>query len=199
VALGNWWVRDSDLRRYTLPPDAVVPAGGTITVYVGKGANTATDYYWGLRGGIFDNVTHDGHGGGDGAYLFDPEGDLRAWMIYPCRVACRDPLQHALQITAHPSGTEYVDIKNASAAPVNLESYRLAVGTRGYAFPSGTVLQAGDVLRLNVKGDPANDTALVKSWGLSDLIFPNDGGEVRVATFDGIVIDCNAWGTGSCS
>jgi hypothetical protein len=55
------------------------------------------------------------------------------------------------------------------------------------------------VLRLNVKGDPANDTALVKSWGLSDLIFPNDGGEVRVATFDGIVIDCNAWGTGSCS
>jgi endonuclease YncB( thermonuclease family) len=199
VALGGWWVRDSALRRYTLPSSAVVPAGGTITVYVGKGADTATDYYWGLRGGVFDNVTHDGHNGGDGAFLFDTEGDLRAWMIYPCRVTCTDPLQKALKLTTHPTGTEYVDIENVTATPVNLEGYRLAISTQGYAFPSGTILQPGDVLRVTVKGDPETDTALEKHWGLTDLILPNDGGELRAATFDGIVLACDAWGTGSCS
>jgi hypothetical protein len=25
---------------------------------------------------------------GDGGFLFDPDGDLRAWDMYPCRYAC---------------------------------------------------------------------------------------------------------------
>lgn len=199
VALGNWWVRDSDLRRYTLPASTVVPAGGSITVFVGPGTNTDTELFWGLRGGIFDNVTHDGHGGGDGGYLFDPEGDLRGWMMYPCQTHCVDPLQHAIQLSVHPSGTEYVTVKNVTTGPIDLEGYRIASLTFSYPFPSGTILQAGDVLRVNVKGDPAEDTTLVKNWGLDSLIFPNDGGAAQVETFDNIRLDCDAWGTGSCS
>ena len=34
---------------------------------------------------------------GDGAYLFDPQGDLRASMTYPCRIACTDPYQGAVE------------------------------------------------------------------------------------------------------
>jgi hypothetical protein len=50
---------------------------------VGRGINTATTLYWGLKRPAFENVRSD-RGIGDGAYLFDPQGDLRAWMIYPC-------------------------------------------------------------------------------------------------------------------
>src|SRR4051794_35037494 len=91
VSIGRWWLRDSALRRYTFPAGTTVPAGGSVTMFVGRGSNTASAFFWGYRKSVFDNV--DGHGGGDGAYLFDPEGDLRAWMMYPCRYRCRNPLK----------------------------------------------------------------------------------------------------------
>ncbi|WP_045744200.1 lamin tail domain-containing protein [Actinoplanes rectilineatus] len=89
VPVGGWWVRDSALRRYTIPPGNVVPAGGEFVVHVGRGTNTATHKYWGLSQPIFTNVDPANHGYGDGGYLFDPQGDLRAWDVYPCVVACQ--------------------------------------------------------------------------------------------------------------
>ncbi|BBH71466.1 hypothetical protein ACTI_81510 [Actinoplanes sp. OR16] len=83
VNLTGWWVPDSAYRRYTFPHGTTIAAGGTLTVHVGKGRNTATDHYWGLDHPIFTNVDPAGHGYGDGGYLFDPQGDLRAWQIYP--------------------------------------------------------------------------------------------------------------------
>lgn len=83
VPLAGWWVRDSAYRRYTFAKGTVIPAGGTLTVHVGTGRNTATDLYWGLTQPIFTNVDPANHGYGDGGYLFDPQGDLRAWQIYP--------------------------------------------------------------------------------------------------------------------
>ncbi|WP_229071195.1 lamin tail domain-containing protein [Actinoplanes sp. DH11] len=83
VSLAGWWVRDSAYRRYTFAKGAVVPAGGDVTVHVGTGRDTATDKYWGLAQPIFTNVDPANHGYGDGGYLFDPRGDLRAWKIYP--------------------------------------------------------------------------------------------------------------------
>ena len=44
-------------------------------------------------------------GEGDGAYLFDPQGDLRAAMTYPCLVACEHPDAGALRLEADPGGT----------------------------------------------------------------------------------------------
>ena len=88
VPVGGWWVRDSALRRYTFPAGTVVPARGSLFVHVGRGAATATHKYWGLSAPVFANPTFDSHAIGDGGYLFDPRGDLRAWMHYPCVVAC---------------------------------------------------------------------------------------------------------------
>jgi endonuclease YncB( thermonuclease family) len=198
VGLGGWWMRDSALRRYTFPSTAVVPPGGTLTLFDGRGTDTSNVFFWGTGGSLFDNVGPNTRGGGDGAYLFDPEGDLRAWMIYPCRWHCVDPLKRALRVSAHPAGTEYATVKNVSNGPVNLEGYRLGTRDYGYAFPPGSLLQAGETLRVNVRGKPEEDTALVKNWGLSALILPNEGGSVNVSTFDDIVLDCAAWGTGSC-
>ncbi|MEV8504726.1 lamin tail domain-containing protein [Actinoplanes sp. NPDC051475] len=83
VPVGGWWVRDSGLRRYTFPAGTVVPAAGSVWVHVGKGRDTATHKHWGLTSPVFDNPTDDEQALGDGAYVFDPRGDLRAWMQYP--------------------------------------------------------------------------------------------------------------------
>ncbi|MEV4641798.1 lamin tail domain-containing protein [Actinoplanes sp. NPDC049548] len=83
VAIGGWWIRDSGLRRYVFPAGTVVPAGGSVFLHVGKGKDTATHKYWGLTAPVFDNPTDDQQALGDGAYLFDPRGDMRAWMQYP--------------------------------------------------------------------------------------------------------------------
>ncbi len=83
VAIGGWWFRDSGLRRYTYPAGTEVPAHGSVTLHVGSGVATATDKYFGLTAPIFDNPTLDRYAMGDGGYLFDPKGDLRAWTLWP--------------------------------------------------------------------------------------------------------------------
>jgi hypothetical protein len=92
LSLHRWWVRDSALRRYRLPRSAVVPAGGSIRVRMGKGTNTASTFFWGQRDPVFENIKRGRRGIGDGAYLFDPQGDLRAWRMYPCHGACAGPI-----------------------------------------------------------------------------------------------------------
>jgi micrococcal nuclease len=88
VPLGGWWLRDSALRRYTFPKRAVVPALGTVTLFVGSGQDDSSEFFWGLPRPAFENETGDERAMGDGAYLFDPQGDLRAGTVYPCLVAC---------------------------------------------------------------------------------------------------------------
>ncbi|HEX2085644.1 MAG TPA: lamin tail domain-containing protein [Solirubrobacteraceae bacterium] len=82
VALGGWWVRDSALRRYTFPAWASVAANDAVTVRVGPGDASGNVFHWGLREPAFENPAGDGRAVGDGAYLFDPDGDLRAFAIY---------------------------------------------------------------------------------------------------------------------
>jgi hypothetical protein len=167
-----------------------------VTLYVGRGANTATSFFWGYRKAVFDN--EDSHGAGDGAYLFDPEGDLRAWMIYPCAFRCTDPHRHDVRVRVSASGHEYVTVKNVTRKAIDLQGYRLATGPYAYPFPAGTVLRRGDVLRVDVKGDPAEDKALHKYWGLDKLILKNGGGTARVSTYNDVVLACDSWGSGSC-
>ena len=92
LSLSGWWVRDPATRRYHFPIGTAVPAGGKLTVHVGRGTGSASTLYWGLRAPIFVNPTSDERAIGGGAYLFDPQGDLRAWQFYPCLVKpCTNP------------------------------------------------------------------------------------------------------------
>ncbi|MDP9397093.1 MAG: lamin tail domain-containing protein [Actinomycetota bacterium] len=50
VALAGWWVRDSQLRRFTFPEETVLPAGGKLFVHVGKGKARGRHLYWGAAG-----------------------------------------------------------------------------------------------------------------------------------------------------
>ena len=88
VPLAGWWLRDSSLKAYRFPSWAVIPPGGTVTVHVGRGTDSSYQFYWGREYALFDNSPGDSRGYGDGAYLFDFQGDLRAWMTYPCYVGC---------------------------------------------------------------------------------------------------------------
>jgi hypothetical protein len=119
-------------------------------------------------------------------------------MVYPCAYQCGDPYKHDVRVRVQPSGHEYLTVKNVAGKALNLEGYRLTTGSYGYPFPAGTILHPGDVLRVDVKGDPAEDQPLRKSWGLGRLIMANGGGSARVSTYNDIVIACRAWGSGSC-
>lgn len=82
VPLAGWWVRNA-LIRYRFPRFAVLRAHGSITVRMGRGSNRDDDFYWGLPHPPFQNPTYDSREVGDGGYLFDPRGNLRASEIYP--------------------------------------------------------------------------------------------------------------------
>lgn len=198
VHLGGWWVRDSALRRYVFPDWATLPAGESLTVYVGRGTDTWTEFFWDQRRPIFENPTSGEKAMGDGAYLFDPHGDLRAWMSYPCRTACTDPYQGAVAVTAQPRGRETVTVRNTAAFAIDLDGYRLQSPPYTYAFPRDSVLEPGDELTIIVQGDPAEDSSLEKHWGKDRPILNNGGDKVRLSSFRGVELDCYAYGTGSC-
>ena len=191
VPLGGWRVRDSDLRSYTFPPSAFVRFGGTVTVYMGEGRASDTSFFWGLSRPPFENA-------GDGAYLFDPQGDIRAMMLYPCRVNCSDPLIGAIELDASPRRDEFVTVRNVGSVVVGVEGYRLQTPRHGYAFPADSTLAPGEAMRVETQGDPADDTRLQKHWGFDRTILRDAGDRLEVVTYSAIRIACTSWGSGSC-
>jgi endonuclease YncB( thermonuclease family) len=198
VALGGWWVRDSALRRYTFPYTATVGPASEITVYVGEGDTTDSEFYWGQRKSVFENATDAPRYRGDGAYLFDPQGDLRLAFMYPCRESCTDPNAGAVQLAAKPSGNESVTLTNGGAAAVDLEDYRLASGDRSYAFGPDSLLQPGETMQVKIGEALQDDQPLVRHWATDGPILPNGGGVVQLRSTADVGVACTSWGSRSC-
>jgi endonuclease YncB( thermonuclease family) len=198
VPLGDWRLRDAGLRDYLFPPHAVLPPGGALTVNVGTSGDDATVFPWGLESPAFTNVTTNGTNIGDGAYLFDPLGNVRAAMVYPCRWQCSDPLSGAVAIAVDPNGRgESVTLTNVSAAPIDVGDHVLKSPPESYHLQPGTVLQPGGSLRIRVVGD-GEDTELEKRWGLARPILREAGDVVRLSSYTDITVSCTAWGDRSC-
>ncbi len=201
VGLAGWWFRDSHLRWFRFPSGARVRAGRTITVYVGSrpswDRNRSTHFYWGEREAVFENVRRS-HGVGDGGYLFDRQGDLRSWMMYPCRVACGDALRGKVRVSAQPRAPEKVFLRNISSSTVRLEGYVVDNFPWIYAFPAGTLLHPGERLRLVVMGSPRRNTRLVRYWNKRTYILNDRGDRVELRTQRDIRVDCYAWGRERC-
>jgi endonuclease YncB( thermonuclease family) len=199
VPLGGWYLRDSGLRRYTFPAHAAIPAGGEITLDVGRDGDDLSTFRWNLRLPVFENATHDEDAMGDGAYLFDPLGNVRATMVYPCRFECTDPLQGAVGITANPTGRrESVTLTNLTAGPVDLDGHVLKSAPQSYHFGPGSVLPPGGSMRIQVVGDRGADKALDKRWGFAKPILRDAGDMVALQSYTDIRIACTAWGDRSC-
>ncbi len=196
VPIGGWWVRDSGLRRYTFPAGTVVPAGGAVYVHVGSGKSTATHKYWGLSSPIFINATGTPQALGDGAYLFDPRGDLRSWMTYPCVLSCDKPLAGKVELQVQHRNPEQIQVVNTSTAPVDLFGHVLVSHPHLYPFTTTTVLQPGQALLMRTTA--GTSTGLLRYWDKADHIL-NDGGDaVSLRTADETTVACVAWGTGHC-
>ena len=197
MPLGGWWIRDSFKRRLTFKPGTEIGPGETLTVYTGHGTDTRTTAYWNLDVPMFQNPG-DRHDLGDGAYLFDPHGDLRMGAQYPCLVSCSDPLEGAVQLAVQPRGLEYLLVRNTSAKTIDLYGYQLLKAGDQFLFPPGSTLGPGEAMRINALGSPKNDTRLVGYWGSGHAMFNDWGGWLRLENFTGMTLTCDAWGSGSC-
>ena len=141
---------------------------------------------------------------GDGAYLFDPQGDLRASMIYPCLAPCADPLRGAVHLGVHPSTPEEVTVTNDGAAPADLRPYVLKLHLRGHAnrfvwsyhFHGDATLGSGETMRVWVGRGPGGDTRLSKGMGRGSFELTDAGNAISLRSYTDAVVDCYAWGSG---
>jgi hypothetical protein len=213
LRLGGWWVRDSYLRfgrdhvpGYRLPDATVVPAGETLRLRVGCGAASGLVQHWCLKESAFENVTAGSGAMGDGAYLFDPQGDLRAWEIYPCLVACSDPLAGRVRLAVEPLRNESISVTNTSGFPIDLGGHLLKLHNAGkpdqfvfgYPFTLGTVLAPGETMQLDPGGSPSDDTRLQRHAGRGPFVLADGRGVVSLRTTDDLVTACEAWGDAAC-
>jgi micrococcal nuclease len=213
VSLAGWWLRDSwldyspgHLPGYAFPGWAVIPAGGSLTLHMGCGADTPSDLHWCRRSAVYDNVTHDAKQMGDGAYIFDPRGNLRYSSMYPCMIACADPAQGALQVRVHASTPEVIDVTNTSPTPIALDGYLVRLHVRGnpdsaawnYPFARTDVLAPGQTMQIHPGGSPGRNSALDRYLGRGDYVLADGGGAISLRTFSDIVVDCASWGRGRC-
>ena len=89
-------------------------------------------------------------------------------------------------------------MRNVSDHAVDLYGYELALPGSTYDFGDWPALAPGQTVQVDVDGDPSDDSALRRHWGLGRLILPDAGGVVRLQTFTDITLSCDAWGSGSC-
>ncbi|GAA2729955.1 hypothetical protein GCM10009867_00330 [Pedococcus aerophilus] len=205
LSVAGWQLRTGGQDSYTFPSTAVVPAGGLLTLRVGKGTATSTTFYWGSSTPKFPNASIAANKYGSGAYLFDRDGDVRAWSIYPCFYACTTPLagrvrmnaqQDAPGVDADNLNGEYVTAYTTGSTSIDLSYQTIHSNGYTYEIPRGTVVKPGEIFVLrNGKG---TNTRLQNFWGNTKPILSNTGSSADLRTADGIRIACKAWGTGAC-
>jgi hypothetical protein len=194
---------------FVFPAWAQVPAGGELTLRVGCGPNDPAapgELHWCRPAPIFENVVNGPTHLGDGGYLFDPQGDLRASFTYPCITLCSDPLLGRVRVAVHPRSPEFVAVTNVGDAPVDLDGHALKVhlgGRRdafilGYVFGAGALIGPGETMQVRTQGSPAGDEPLLRHMGRPGPVLADRGNAVSLRSLTDVVIDCAAWGDGFC-
>ena len=199
LSLAGWWFRDSHLRpRVTFKRGDVIPAGGAIRVLVGRGRDTADTFHWNLGESVWENVSGGNRDMGDGGYLFDPRGDLRAYVQYPCEIGCRDSVAGRVSIRATQRGNEYITLRNTSSTPLDLTEYEIESIPWFYEFSPGTVLAPGQSLILYIQKGPARRGAIVRNWGFNQGLLADKKDAVTLRNRLGAPVVCDHWGGVRC-
>jgi hypothetical protein len=184
LSLKGWRFRDSALRSYRFPASAVVPAHGSLRLRMGCGSDTTSQLHWCQRASVFENA-------GDGGYLYDPDGDVRASFLFPCALGCTDPLSGRVRVEVHPKTPESIDVTNTGPSPADLTDHVLKLRNHGRAgqYVFGIELDAGTVLApgATVTLRPPHADAL-----------SNQGGVMELRTLTDVLTACSAWGFGTC-
>jgi endonuclease YncB( thermonuclease family) len=228
VSLAGWRLRDASARSkgvkdkgaYKFPADAVIPAGGSVIVRVGRGTNGNGTFYWGLAKPLFQNVKKDKRMMGDGVYLFDPQLEMRAHVQYPCRTSCADPLAGKVNVTARYEGAtyEWITVSNGSGEPISLDGYEMESVPWFYEFGPADVLAPGQALVLfRNKADfvpvtdaraglvpavpgrvPFLNATIFRNWGHTEALFGDKSDIVTLRNPLGAPVICHAWGGERC-
>jgi micrococcal nuclease len=209
LSLKNWHLRENSQHRYDFGDAASIPAKGSVTVHTGKGTAWSSGkhkhYYWGKSSSIFDNermnmVESGRHGGyllGDGAYLYDPHWDMRAYMEYPCLGTCQD--KQAGKVSARvywepglqrPANDEIVYLTNISDGPVYLGGYLLESWPWNYEIARGTTLAKGETLKIH--SGSGRNSRLVQYQGQPNTIFQADD-YISVRSMEGRYLITKRW------
>jgi endonuclease YncB( thermonuclease family) len=197
--LHNWWFRDSHLRpRLEFPAGAHIPPLGMIKIHAGRGQHDADSFYWGLREAPWENVIAGPRAMGDGGYLFDPKGNVRAFVQYPCRVNCGEPAAGRVSMQATYRGTEYVTLTNTSSSPLNLSFYEVESVPWFYEFGPFTILQPGQALVLYIQNGGPQGQAQVRNWGHKSGLLADKKDVVTLRNTLGAPVVCHAWGGKKC-
>lgn len=213
--ISGWTLRDSSLSTFTFPTGTVIGPNDHLRVFTGvgpAGVPTARDLRFGAGSQMFGNWDASaGYFLGDGAYLYDAQpgwayGNLRAHAHYPCQgTGCADPLVGRLRlgvISYDPAGTdtpasEFVEVVNASSAPLPLAGYGLERQGSQFPFPPSSVLAAGATLRIVVGAGVDDATTL--HMGRTETLLSNSGDQLAIARLDHAPVDCRAWGGLTCA
>lgn len=204
MSLKGWSMRTAGQDSYFFPSTAVVPAGNTATLFVGTGTNTTTRFYWGSTKSKFSN-TNGTTVQGSGTYLYDPQGDLRAWSMYPCLYSCTDPLIGKVKMTANADAPgieatnvngEYVTVRPAGAYTVDISYKVISAFGHTYEFPKGSYVRSGEQMVL--RSGKGTNTRLTRYWGSATPVLANAGGVAVLRTPENVRLGCIGWGTGRC-
>jgi endonuclease YncB( thermonuclease family) len=172
VDLTDWRLKDDGFDYKFKSGESLAP-GQQLKIYVGSGADSGSDRYWGNSSGIFDNL-------GQSLHIWTPrslEVDTFAWGMTTSEN--EDP-RGAIRMfanfdavgsdTTNPNG-EWVSLENTSNTAINIGGYKLQSGSDVYVFAAGTMLAAN--ANMLVKVGSGTDSALIKYWGKSTGILAN--------------------------
>jgi endonuclease YncB( thermonuclease family) len=215
--LSHWRIRDGSHvtdPAYRFPKHTKLKPHQVLKLHSGDGhssTKTRNFYNWGAGKQRWDDSLSDGMG--EGAYLQDRKGNIRAASTYPCVVtavsSCRDPLtadlawghiEYAARGENAKPNLAYITIHNISNKKVNL-SYRVLVhGGWVHTLRRGTILKPGQSLR--VFGGKGHNTRLKQYFGSSHSSFANIGGSAELRMPNYVQTMCVDWGnvhTSGCS
>lgn len=210
ISLNGWNLRMGGVRTLRVPRGDPIGAGETLTIHVGSGTNGRYHRFLNRRQPLLKNNSIDAPNNphkGDGVYLLDPHGDLRAHTTWTCVLACDDPTGGDLRIVDvvwDPDGWgedelrgEVIRIKNTSASRT-IDTGNLVFEVRPYVYelPPKHRLGPGETLEIRMRS--GKDAPNVRHLGATAAYLNNDGDRVLVRTYDGIVIDCGYWGGTAC-
>jgi micrococcal nuclease len=204
LALTGWWVQDSGLHPsapgapgYLFPAGTSVPARSQIRVHVGCGHRDG-DLHWCRRSSVLENATHDRRHMGDGAFLFDPRGNVRAARLYPCETDCTDPLTGQITLSGV-LGTRDLEVYNWTGAPIDLSGYSVRIGFRDLdqprstaEFPLGTLVppRADLLVQFTYRyREPAPGVI----WWRNTIQLTYWGGMMALLSPDDRLVACEAW------
>ena len=191
----GWTIRSGSIRRFRVPAVSgysSLPAGRTLRIYVGRGQNTRYQRYLQYGGLIWRDIDVWKQGspygsGGEGGYVVDPHGDVRAHQIYGCAALCADPSGARIQVTA--VSKEHIRVTNVSDRRTRVGRFLLQVGSHEKLLPPMLTLAPREsfIVWSTSGSDSRNNYYMSGGYGS----FGKRGGDrVMLRSYNGIRVDC---------